>query len=175
MVRVGRAVRRTKRDEMRANLWYCLLALVLVSLWGFSHQPARPNLQLRLILSRKPVQPAFVEGNCYLLTIENGRLRSERKQDGVITPLTDRTFSAEEQAALSGELHRAGAWELADADSKQPESQVLYTYLEVQEGQLPPHRSCWRGLPSNSPHEHCAQVLLGSPFGAQIREALKNL
>lgn len=160
---------------MRTNLWFCLLALVLVSLWAFGHQPTRPNLQLRLILSRKPVQPAFVEGNCYLLTIENGRLRSERKQDGVITPLTERTFSPEEQAALSDQLHRAGAWELADADSQQPESKVLYTYLEVQEGQLPPHRSSWRGLPTNSPHQHCAQVLLGSTLGVQISEALKNL
>jgi len=148
--------------------------MVLVSIWAASQRPAA-GLHLRLILSRRPINPTFVEGNCLCLEVKDGLVHSSRRKDGVLLPGIDRQLTPQQLAVLSSQLRRAGAWELSDADSNDTEAGVLYTYFEVQEGDQPAHSSSWRGLRDKSPQDRCAQVLLQAPFGGEIQTALQTL
>lgn len=155
---------------MRTNLLCCLLAVVCIGLWAARQpRPTTGDLRLKLILSKRPINPLFVEGDCFSLTLGKGQVNSSRRRNGLLLPGPERTLEPAQIAQLTQQLRQAGAWELSDADSKL--SGDLYTYLEVQEGDQPPHSSNWRGLTAEQ--KRCADVLLQAPFGSDIHGALQ--
>ncbi len=79
-------------------------------------------------------------------------------------------LTQEELAWLVRALDREGVAALQDGDSGQPESQVLYTRLEV-DFQGRTRVSRWRGLPP--PQARVAEVLLSSALGPTLRQGLE--
>lgn len=159
---------------VRTNLLFCLAAIVAVALWA-ANRPAPSQLHIRLVLSKQPVQPAFVEGDCISLEVQNRQVHLSSRKNGISAQSYEPTLTPDQQAELYQELSQAGAWELNDIDSKEPESKVLYTFFEVQLDNQPAHASHWRGLPPNSPQDRCAQALLRAPFGGKLKAAMQGL
>lgn len=81
-------------------------------------------------------------------------------------------FSATQVTQLMRGLGAAGLADLSDADSGDPEAEVLYTRFEVRCGQYHT-QTRWRGLPPAQ--ARMAQALLDSPLGPLLWRGLEEV
>ncbi len=156
---------------MKRDLLAALVGVAAVACWASPGQPGAVAGfdQLQLTLSRHAPDPMWQSGDFLTLVIQgNGQGEACCHQEGVVraSPIH---LTPEQMTHLAERLEQAGAWQLENGDSQQPEERVYYTRLLLRRGERK-HLSLWRGLPET--HRACANCLLEALFGAWLRTQL---
>jgi hypothetical protein len=166
---------------MRANLLWlvALLAAVGVAAGYYRSEPQTQQqhiLSLRLLLSNRPLKNSrLLEGDRFRMDISrqsNGTAQMNTSQTLSGSAGTVSTISAGDWAEFEKGLLALPGWREKDCDGGEPESQVLYTLLEIEteQGQFVSH---WRGLPR--PQAEVANFLLASRVGGPLGQGLARL
>jgi len=153
---------------MRSGLFQFLLLLGCVALLaryaGRTPSPQRLE-RLFLVVSCQPPSaseggPPKPKGDSMSLEVTQKGFYFIRTSQGEQGPGFRGYWTPAHFESLGKLLDQAGVWQLRDGDGGEPEGQVLYTYLEVSDGQRT-SRTFWRGLPKA--HRRVAEVLLSCP------------
>lgn len=153
---------------MRSGLFQFLLLLACVAVMaryaGRGPSPQRLERFL-LVVSRDPLsasegKPPKLRGDSLSLEVTERGWYFVRVSQGEVGSGFRGYWTPAHFESLGKLLEQAGVWQLRDGDGGEPEGQVLYTYLEVSDGQRT-SRTFWRGLPRA--HRRVAEVLLTRP------------